>query len=958
MVYRNRIRVPLVPWASRYKEIVTASIYEVYKVPDIYVDVTRLDQPIRYALNADQLFDSVEVKDRAGKLIEVLRPSNRVVVRGQTGSGKTTFLLKLAMDWANKESSLFHEDDAVFLLQLKKIADSSDLGDIIIDQLLSRKDFDCKSIEKFIENNQKRVIFLLDGWDEFKKTKSYERFVQLLSRKYLPDARVLITTRPGKLNNFLELVRYEKDEYRSLKISGFSTSKVDEYVRNALAEMPTQAETLLNYLTNNHLKEELACLPLMCSVLCQLAKVIEKEHFAEMRTITSLLDKIIDFLMDYRPRSNEEMCYGAQAIFLAEKHTPGSPSVLEIERHQTNMQNSKSSSENKNFLLELGNVALNRFTRSNEKELTFAYSDFHQDKPLAEEIVSKGCEIGILSKDYYELKTVADVTSREDEEPSIRFALKIFQEKLAAMYLVHLWVCGGEYKNRFKEFLLNICASYQRATDLGYVLMFSCGNSSDIAKEIIAKVVGLLSAQKDELNNFISGKLHHERWQEVQRMIELCLRLYYESPSNEAFDCFMLPLLGDSFCVRLVGFSAALSKYLGYFLAHMDGQYIKSVELRHLHSSSELSFKSYLDTFKEIKIAFTKSIARTRETKSKYVENVPENKRRWKLYGEEQKSDQIPQHLLMRMGDEVFNAVLPLWQQVNRKQLRAGSIGPVIDGLNCMKNCSIEEIFLDGVHCNNEDWKRFFSFMLHGAWTSLKRLSIINTHLQATLMSNLAHALGTHPNLVHLDLSGNHIDSEFLDSLSVCLVAGKLETLILQEVEMDSFSLKKLGKLVRNIPSLRIFDIKWNTEMNDEALYVIGDSLKKCTKLERLTISLYDVTKYGYKQVIEMDHFYRLVEIHFADSAKPEELLICITRIMPSMEKVQVVRISGTTGTNSKVSSHWVTSRAADLFSNAISKTPSLKWLSVLYIKFPSQSFINLLERCTEAKQSGLLGVW
>ena len=949
-VYRNRNRVPLVPWASRYKEIFTSCVDEVYKDVDIYIDINRPDLPVRYHMNADQLFTSIEVKAKSGKRRTVIQSCNRVVVRGQAGSGKTTFLLKLAVDWANNESRLFHKDETVILLHMKKFNHYGSLGDFIIDQLLSRKGFNCKFVEDFIEKNQKNIIILLDGYDESKRAELSEQILELFRKKYLPNVRVLVTTRPGKLNDFIKDVKDVEGEYRSLQISGFSPPKVDEYVRNVFDGRSIQAETLLKYLTDNHIKEELACLPLMCSCLCQLTKQLEMEQFQGMKTITSLMDKIIECLLDCSPRAMEEI------------HTSDSSftyDMYERENYETNIQKRGTSNKNHDILLEFGKVALKGLMRSNENELIFTYSDFHEFKLQAKAIVYMGFEMGILSREYYEITIVnPDTSPAEDEETSIRFVLKIFQEKLAAMYLIHLWRCGGGEKDCFNKYLSDICASYQRATDLGNILMFTCGCSVDIAREIIHKIVNLMSDKEDELKDFISGRLRHDKWQEVQGMIELCLRLNYESQSKGALNDVLLPLLSDRFRVRLVGFSSAVSKYLGYFLAHLDGQYIKFLELRHLHSSSELSFKSYLDTFKEIKIVFKESIAKTREAKSKNVRTISEYKRRRKLYGEEDESDQIPQHLLMRMDDEVFLAVLPLWQRVNRKQLRASSIGPVVDGLDHLEHCSIEYIILDGVHGNEGDWKRLFTTMSNGAWTTLQQLAIINTHLEGKFMSNLPHALGTHPNLVHLDLSGNHIDSEFLDSLSLCPGFGKLETLILQEANMDSFSLKMLGKLVRNTPSLRTFDIKWNMEMNDEALYVIGDSLKKCTKLERLTISLYDVTKYGYKQVIEMDHFYRLVDIHFADSAKPEELLICITSIMPSMEKVQVVRISGTTGTKSEVSSHWVTSRAADLFSNAISKTPSLKRLSVLYIKFPSQSFINLLERCTEAKQSGLEGVW
>ena len=60
---------------------------------------------------------------------------------------------------------------------------------------------------------------------------------------------------------------------------------------------------LRDFLEENHLKTDLACLPLMCCALCQLAKWTDGRDFKNINTLSSLLDELIEYLLEFHTSS-------------------------------------------------------------------------------------------------------------------------------------------------------------------------------------------------------------------------------------------------------------------------------------------------------------------------------------------------------------------------------------------------------------------------------------------------------------------------------------------------------------------------------------------------------------------------------------------------------------------------------------------------------------------------------
>ncbi|XP_030835385.1 uncharacterized protein LOC100890694 [Strongylocentrotus purpuratus] len=973
--YKKRNKVPMVPWAGKNGKIVTVDLGRVYTNLVLLVDIDSPDLPIHYRLAFKDLFKDVKAVDGNDNEIDgceetLATSSTRVVARGRTGSGKTTFLLKLTSDWAEARTSPVKDAVAVFLLQLKKLDHTSNFGAAVVDQLLPKKDFTPQFIEQFAEKNQKRVAVLLDGYDEFKgkglDQKNCGNIVKMLRKEYLPFVQILITTRPGRVGDFMKLEDHITDEYRHLQITGFSSEDIDAYVKKIFKRRPELGEKLLAYLEENHLKTELASLPLMCCAFCQLTKLTDGKDFKDMNTISSLFDKLVKCLLKYHPRSKEQRTRlrswdSTEKDVTEETYVKSGDIMNENEDATGDAVFQSREVDEDDLILQLGKVALLGFVRSDEEELIFRLKDFEDCKSGAREVVAMGCKVGILVRDEeaeYRPTLYEDLEiNNEDgvvDSHNITFVLKIIQEKLAGSYLAYLSTGNEEERCFFKKCVEDI-RTLQRATDLGNVLMFASGANVEAARTIISHVVSLMKSEEENIKLFMNGKLHYTECQRVQKLIEFCLQLNFESQSKGELNDVLAPLMSGCSRLRLVGISSYVTKSLGYFLQHGRGISIKSLELIRLHLNSSSEFREFLNSFPGLENDVSDSLKRKRRRRKKQSEEpLTEEKRREKLREGVTKGREIPKYLLQR-PDDTFLAVLPLWEQVNQMQMSEWNFGPVIDGL---ERCPVEELILNGVKANPADWERLFRMFSNSSFTSLKRLTLSMNNISDECLAKLVPGLSRQSNLTQLKLSGNEVGPDFLDALEECPMMENLEELVLEKTDMDSESIEQLGDLLKHFPSLSALDIRRNTSSDDTSIISILDGVQHCPQLDKLMISLHHVTEKALNQLqTKVGTLARLKELHLVHTPVPEKVIACAAGFLPVMPNLEDLRISGTPPDKTKPHDEGtarVSCEVADLFSNAVLATPSLRFLSILYTPFGPDSFVNLLEKSSEATKVGL----
>ena len=142
----------------------------------------------------------------------------RVLVEGRPGSGKTTLTHKIIKDWA--QGMALKHAYYVFLVPLRENQNESDLFGRF-----------CQNHSETIANKLKmsggdKVCFILDGYDEYTpQNKDTSIIHKLIHKEYLPDAMVIITSRPAAIAEFRNIST-------RIEILGFTEEKFKQYVKN------------------------------------------------------------------------------------------------------------------------------------------------------------------------------------------------------------------------------------------------------------------------------------------------------------------------------------------------------------------------------------------------------------------------------------------------------------------------------------------------------------------------------------------------------------------------------------------------------------------------------------------------------------------------------------------------------------------------------------------------------
>ena len=897
-IYRLRKRIPVVPWLG------TQTTSETVQIEDVYIDP-----------------EIVHFENPAAS-------SNRIVLKGRTGSGKSTLLLKMATDWADgKRIDIqgFESCEALFLIPLTNLDHDSNLGEEVGKHLMGCNQFSPRTIERFMEENQEKVAILLDGYDEFKgKGQEQEHsgtIVKMLRREFLPYVRLLVATRPGRINDFVGVTNVFP-AYILWEITGFSSSSIDSYIDNAFKQQPLIGNKLRDFLEESHLKTDLACLPLMCCAFCQLAKWTDGRDFPNINTMSSLLGKLIKNLLQY---------------------------------HREN--------ENEAFLLDLGKVALNGFFKSEKEELIFTEADFKTCTSNAT-IVNWGCVNGLLFRDdVYRPMGLEDDANGDN---SIRFILKIFQEKFAGMYLSHLlkhrnnyftlqWIRQIFEKRRI--YLKFKTLSGQRILDLRNVFLFACGESIDAARVIIGLLVKDLMSRGDDLQQYWKGELDFRKHFELIVIIELCLQFNYECQSRGALNDILKPLFNTCNRIRLVESTSLVARHISYLMEYSHGLPIKALEIIRISLETEFSLRSINETFYGLETYISNSFGENLEQCFSNEERLKEEEMRNTLCELMVKGIKVPKNLLMMVPAQLFNNVMDIWrsQKVKeRRKIRHEIITNILPGLG---TCDLSELVLSGLREERTDsWDNLFTNMAHHK-SRLQKVALVNDGLEEVHMPTLLTALTSQRNLIYLDLSGNKIGNKFVE-----LVADRplpnLQTLALKQTDMSSATIGQLGNLLSSFSSLQTLDIHWNAEMDDNALHTILQNLRHCPRLERLMLALDKITEIGFRD-LENTILPPLKMLQLHDSALPRSAIKCVCTILPNIGEIEELWISGPLhGESTYDTLDVIEQDEVRQFADVISGMSTLRVVKALYIKFDVQGFDYLLEKCVESRLTGLHEFW
>ena len=220
----------------------------------------------------------------------------RIAFVGDAGVGKSTLLKKIVYDWATKKS-LQHIIMLIWI-SLRETDHESSLGEIVKGYLPESNDVNSHQLDEYIKKNKKKVLLLLDGFDEFRG--DVQDILDILHYKKLSSCQVIVTSRPSHVDGITP-GRSCSDIYTVVHIGGFGKDQVGQYVHTYFREDDEAANSLVRYIDEDSLlAENMGSNPLYCSMLCNIwADKKGRDTAKMMETFFQFFDVMVVHMIDH-----------------------------------------------------------------------------------------------------------------------------------------------------------------------------------------------------------------------------------------------------------------------------------------------------------------------------------------------------------------------------------------------------------------------------------------------------------------------------------------------------------------------------------------------------------------------------------------------------------------------------------------------------------------------------------
>ena len=222
------------------------------------------------------------------------RKQECVLVEGAPGVGKTTLSWEVCKRWA--AGNLFKQYSLLLLLRLRDetVQNAVAIKDLILYQNEERVE---AIMQYLINTDGTNTLILLEGLDELPQDlltrPSGSIFTRLLAGTDLPDATILVTSRPSATAQLWK--KWKQRITRHIEILGFTKDNITAYVASILD--PQQLPAFNTYLSTAPSIRQLMYIPLHSGIIVELYRMRKHSDKPLPTNKTALYKALVDTIL-------------------------------------------------------------------------------------------------------------------------------------------------------------------------------------------------------------------------------------------------------------------------------------------------------------------------------------------------------------------------------------------------------------------------------------------------------------------------------------------------------------------------------------------------------------------------------------------------------------------------------------------------------------------------------------